>query len=145
MHQPGEVNEARRKLAGDLVVGNVEDPEHFQIADIGRNSAGDLVADKVEDSEGREGGEALRDLAGDALPVGENEGGEAVEVANLGRDGAAHEPGLARFGEYRVLRLAAEVNVYDSASFRVAADAVPVDAAVGSGPCVEEAQVGFGE
>jgi len=145
VHQPGESHDRRRNTAGDSVIGEVDDREPLEIPDIFRNLARNLVSDQVEDSERGQRCDALGYLAGDSLPVGDDELGEPVELADLGRDRPGHVPAPTRFLEHRVLRLAPEVNVRDSATCRVAAHAVPAGATVSARPRVEDAQVRFGQ
>lgn len=134
-----------RDFPGEGVVGEVEDGEAGEFADVGGDLAGELVSNEVEDAEGGEGGEAGGDVAGDGLPVGDDEGGEGVDGADRRREFSGHVAGAAGFLEDGVLGLAAEVDVGDAAGGGVAADAVPVEAAVGAGPRVEEAEVGLVE
>lgn len=145
MHKTRRVHDARRDLAGYGIVGEVQHGHTAQATDTHRNRAGDLVPDQVEDPERRKRRNALRNLAGDALPVGEDEVREAVELADFRRDGTGHVAGPTGFDQDGVLRLAAEVDVDDPASVGVAADAVPVEAAVVAGPSLENAQVRLGE
>jgi len=139
----GELGDWRRNFSGEGVVREVEDGEAVESADIGGDLAGEFVSDEVENAEGGEGGDAGRDLAGDVLPVSDDEGGEGVDAAYCRRDFAGHVAGATGFLEDWVLRLAAEVDVGDAAGGGIAADAVPVDAAVGARPRVEQAEVGL--
>lgn len=107
--------------------------------------AGDLVTDEIEVAKERKGGDARGNGAGDLLPVGEDEGGEAVEAAEGGGEGAGHEAGAAGAGEDGVGGLASEGYVGDAAGGGVAADAVVAGAAVGALPRREDADVGLGE
>ncbi|KAG6403132.1 hypothetical protein SASPL_135349 [Salvia splendens] len=114
MREGGEIPEIGRDLAGDLVVGEVEDGEAGEAADVGGDLAGELVS-------------------------GEGEGGEAGEEANGGGDGAGHVAGGGvGLVEEGILGLAAEIDIGDAAGLGVATDAVLAVAAVAVGPGVEE-------
>lgn len=103
MHQPGESHDRRRNTAGDSVIGDVEDREPLEVPDIFRNLSRNLVSDQVEDPERGQRRHALGYLAGDTLPVGDDELGESVELADLGRDRPGHVPAPTRFHQYGVL------------------------------------------
>lgn len=145
VHEARHLEDRRRDLAREVVVGKVEDRGLAEVPDSIRDTAGEPVADQVEDPEGGQGGDAVGDLAGDALPVGNDECGEVVELADGGADGASHAPGSAGLQEDGVLGLAAEVDVGDPLVGGVAADTVPVAAAVIAGPRVEDTKVGLVE
>lgn len=97
------------------------------------------------DAEEGEGCDAARDLAGYSPPVGDCDAGETRQLADRRRDVAGHVAGAVGALEDRLLRLAAEVDVGDTAGLLVAAHAVPLVAAVGAGPRVKDSQVGFVE
>lgn len=103
----------------------------------------DLVADHVEDPEERERRNAGRDGPGNGLPVGDDDAGETVQFADGRRNCTVHVAGAVGLFEDRVFGFAAESYVSNSACRRVAADAVPFVAAVGTRPGVEDAQVRF--
>jgi len=145
VHETREVRERRRERAGDAVVGEVEHREAVEPADVRRDAAGDAVSDEVDDAEERQGCDAARDLAGDSLPVCDGDAGKSPEPADRRRDVAGHVAGPVSSLEDRLLGLAAEVDVGDAAGLLVAAHAVPVVAAVGTGPRVEDSEVGFVE
>ena len=134
VHEAREVRHRRRDPAGDRVVGYVQHREAVEPADVGGDGAGDAVSDELDDSEERQGGDAAGDLAGDSLPVGDGDAGEARELADRRRDVSGHVASAVGALEDRLLRLAAEVDVGDAAALLVAADAVPLVAAVGAGP-----------
>lgn len=115
-----------------MVVGEVQHGESTQFAYISRDLAGDFIPDEVEDSQVGKRGDARRDFSGDILPVGDDEGGEAVELADGGGDRTGHVAGAAGLFKDWVLGLPTEDNISDPFGFRVAADAVPVGAAVGA-------------
>lgn len=102
----------------------------LEVSDIGGDFTGDLVSGKVEDSEGGKRGDAGGNFTGDGFPVGDNEGGEVVKVANLRRDFSGHVAGTVKLLEDSFFRVAMEVDIGDTVSCWVAADAVPVMAAV---------------
>ena len=82
MHKALEIDDGGGDWTGDDIVGDVENSESTQSTDIGRKLAGDFVSNDVEDPEIGERSDALRNLASDAFPVGDDEGGEAVESSD---------------------------------------------------------------
>lgn len=68
-----------------------------------------------------------------------------MELADCRGDPASHVAGLVCLLEHLLLRLAAEVDVGDAVGPSVAADAVPLVAAVGAGPCLEDIKLSFVE
>lgn len=143
VHETREVRERRRDRAGDAVVGDVQHREAVEPADVRGDAAGDAVSDEVDDAEERQGRDAARNLPGDSLPVRDGDAGEPRELADRRGDVAGHVASPVRPLEDRLLRLAAEADVRNAAGLLVAAHAVPVVAAVGAGPRVEDSEVGF--
>ena len=86
MLESGEVDNGWRNLAGDGIVGKIQNSEFLQVSNVRRNLAGEAVTDEVEDTEQGEGGNAGGNLARNCLPISEGEGSEAVEFTNLRRD-----------------------------------------------------------
>ncbi|KAK6925669.1 hypothetical protein RJ641_007388 [Dillenia turbinata] len=141
MHEAGNVDNRLRNPAGDEIVGDVEDGESTEFADIGGKFAGEFVTDKVENAEKGKSGYAGRYFAGDSFPVCYDDAGETLEFANGRRDRAGHEPGSTGLFENRVFGLAAEVDVSNLTSIGIATDSVPALAAIDTFPRVEDAQV----
>ncbi|WVZ00855.1 hypothetical protein V8G54_026924 [Vigna mungo] len=132
VHETREVRERRGDRAGDLVVGEVKHREALEPADVCGDAAGDSVSD--------EGCDAAGDLAGDSLPVCDDDAGETRELADRRRDVAGHVASPVSSLEDRLLRLAAEGDVGDAVGFLVTAHTVPVVAAVGASPRVEDSE-----
>lgn len=104
-----------------------------------------MIPYQIKNSKKWQLGNARRDISRNALPVGDGETREPVQATDGVRYRTGHEPGPVGFFEDGVFGLATEVDVGDPFGGRVAADSVPVVAAVGSGPGVEYAQVGLVE
>ncbi|KAK3020454.1 hypothetical protein RJ639_047578 [Escallonia herrerae] len=143
MHQGRQVGNGPRHPPGDLVVGDVQHREPTQLADIYRNLPGELVSDQVEDAEKRQRRNAGGYGASNALPVGNSDAGEPLQLAYRGRDRTGHEPGSVRFLEDRVLGLATQVDVRDPSGRRVAVHPVPFVATVVARPRLEYVEVGL--
>ncbi|KAK2967343.1 hypothetical protein RJ640_029544 [Escallonia rubra] len=141
MHQGRQVGHGPRHPPGDLVVGDVQHREPTQLADIYRNLAGELVSDQVEDAEKRQRRNAGGYGTGNALPVGNSDAGEPLQLAYSGRDRTGHEPGPVRFLEDRVLGLATQVDVRDLTGRRVTVHPVPSVATVVARPRLEYVKV----
>lgn len=134
MHQAGDVREGLGDCAGDEVIGDVEDREPVEPADVGRKRSGELVSNEIEDSEERQVRDAPGNLAGDSLPVGDGDTGEPGQPADGGRDGPGHVTGPFCSLKNGVLGLPAQVYVRDPTGLLVAANTIPLVAAVGAGP-----------
>lgn len=134
MHQSGHGGQRRRDSAGDEIVGDAQQGQLLEPADVGGESAGDAVSGEVDDAKEREGGDATGNLAGDSLPVGYGDAGELSQLADLRRDLTSHVAGAVWFLHGGVDGTGAEVDFGDSARVLVAGDAEPVAAAIGAGP-----------
>lgn len=82
MHQAGEVRDGRWDTPGDEIIGEVEDGEPLEPANIVRNLARDLIPNKIQDSKKGKRGDTRGDLARDALPISDNDRGEARETTD---------------------------------------------------------------
>lgn len=110
-------------------------------ADIAGNIAGDPVSNEINDSKERQGGDTGRDFAGDSLPVGDGDAGELSEITDFRRYETRHIASTVGFFEDRIFGLATEADVSNATGLLVAANAVPVVAAVIARPRVEDSQV----
>lgn len=82
MHQAGKVRNGRWDTPVDEIIGEVEDGEPLEPADIVRNLARDLIANKIQDSEKGKRGDTRGDLARDALPISDNDRGKTRETTD---------------------------------------------------------------
>lgn len=82
MHQAGEVRDGLWDTPGDEIIREVEDGEPLEPANIVRNLARDLIPNKIQDSKKGKRGDTRGDLARDALPISDNDRGEARETTD---------------------------------------------------------------
>ena len=129
--QPGD---GRWNFAPEGVVGEVQDCQTWEFADIGRDLAGELVANEVQDAEGGKRIDSGGDLPGNVFPINDDEGGDGVDAADCRWEFSSHVAEATDFLKDWVFGLPVEVDVGDAIDGGIAADAVPVEAVVGARP-----------